>query len=87
MEKELYRQLVRSYKNYDAIYDALQGIMMATNKQIIEALRGVRKQFPSNSSYINVHRNVISISNNHSVMVSDIKEISEIIKDGDGDNK
>ena len=23
MEKELYRQLVRSYKNYDAIYDAL----------------------------------------------------------------
>ena len=23
MEKELYRQLVRTYKNYDAIYDAL----------------------------------------------------------------
>ena len=61
--------------------------MMATNKQIIEALRGVRKQFPSNSSYIGVHRSMVSISNNQYVMVSDIKEISETIKDGDGDNK
>ena len=60
---------------------------MATNKQIIEALRGVRNQFPSNSSYINVHRNVISISNNHSVMVSDIREISAVIKGDNGDNK
>ena len=59
---------------------------MATNKQIIEALRGVRRQFPSNSSYINVHRNVISISNNHSVMVSDIQEISAVIRNGNGDN-
>ena len=60
---------------------------MATNRQIIEALRGVRIQFPSNSSYINVHRNVISISNNHSVMVSDIQEISAVIRNGNGDNK
>ena len=61
---------------------------MATNKQIIEALRGVRNQFPSNSSYISVHRNVVNISNNQYVMVSDIKEISETIKkDDDGDNK
>ena len=61
---------------------------MATNKQIIEALRGVRRQFPSNSSYIGVHRSMVSISNNQYVMVSDIKEISETIKkDDDGDNK
>ena len=60
---------------------------MATNRQIIEALRGVRNQFPSNSSYISVHRNVVNISNNQYVMVSDIKEISETIKDKDGDNK
>ena len=62
---------------------------MATNKQIIEALRGVRNQFPSNSSYISVHRNVVNISNNQYVMVSDIKEISEVIKDKDdnGNNK
>ena len=60
---------------------------MATNKQIMEALRGVRRQFPSNSSYINVHRNVISISNNHSVMVSDIQEISAVIRNGNGNNK
>ena len=60
---------------------------MATNKQIIEALRGVRSQFPSNSSYIGVHRNVISISNGHSVMSSDIKEISAVIRNGNGNNK
>ena len=60
---------------------------MATRSQILEALRGVRNQFPSNSSYISVHRNVVNISNNQYVMVSDIKEISETIKDGDGDNK
>ena len=61
---------------------------MATRNQILEALRGVRNQFPSNSSYISVHRNVVNISNNQYVMVSDIKEISETIKkDDDGDNK
>ena len=60
---------------------------MATRSQILEALRGVRNQFPSNSSYISVHRNVVNISNNQYVMVSDIKEISESIKDKDGDNE
>ena len=60
---------------------------MATNKQIIEALRGVRSQFPSNSSYIGVHRNVVSISNGHSVMSSDIREISAVIRNGNGNNK
>ena len=60
---------------------------MATRSQILEALRGVRNQFPSNSSYISVHRNVVNISNNQYVMVSDIKEISETIKDGDVNNK
>ena len=56
---------------------------MATRSQILEALRGVRNQFPSNSSYISVHRNVVNISNNQYVMVSDIREISEVIKDKD----
>ena len=60
---------------------------MATNRQIIEALRGVRNQFPSNSSYIGVHRSIISISNGQSVMTSDISEISAVIRDGNGDNK
>ena len=60
---------------------------MATNRQIIEALRGVRNQFPSNSSYIGVHRNIISISNGQSVMTSDISEISAVIRDGNGNNK
>ena len=61
--------------------------MMATRSQILEALRGVRNQFPSNNSYISVHRNVVNISNNQYVMVSDIKEISDSIKDKDGNNK
>ena len=60
---------------------------MATRSQILEALRGVRNQFPSNNSYISVHRNVVNISNNQYVMVSDIKEISDSIKDKDGNNK
>ena len=60
---------------------------MATRNQILEALRGVRSQFPSNSSYIGVHRNVVSISNGHSVMVSDISEISAVIRDGNGNNE
>ena len=60
---------------------------MATRSQILEALRGVRNQFPSNNSYISVHRNVENISNNQYVMVSDIREISESIKDKDGNNK
>ena len=60
---------------------------MATRNQILEALRGVRNQFPSNSSYVGVHRSMISISNSSYVMVSDIKEISAVIRDGDGDNE
>ena len=60
---------------------------MATRNQILEALRGVRNQFPSNSSYIGVHRSIISISNGQSVMTSDITEISTVIRDGNGNNK
>ena len=60
---------------------------MATRNQILEALRGVRRQIPSNSSYVGMARNVVSISNGHSVMSSDIREISAVIRDGNGDNK
>ena len=60
---------------------------MATNRQIMEALRGVRSQFPSNNSYIGVHRSIISISNGQSVMTSDISEISAVIRDGNGNIK
>jgi hypothetical protein len=60
---------------------------MATNRQIIEALRGVKVQFPSNNSYIGVHRSIISISNGQSIMTSDITEISSVIRDGNGNNK
>ena len=60
---------------------------MATNKQIMEALRGVRVQFVRNNSYIGVHRNIISISNGQSVMTSDITEIRSVIRDVNGNNK
>lgn len=60
---------------------------MATRNQILEALRGVRRQIPSNNSYVGVHRNVVSISNGHSVMSSDIKEISAVIRNRNGNNK
>ena len=60
---------------------------MATRTQILEALRGVRNQFPSNSSYIGVHRSMVSISNGHSVMSSDIREISAVIRNGNGNNE
>ena len=60
---------------------------MATNRQIIEALRGVRRQFPSNSSYIGVHRSIVSISNGQSVMTNDITEINTVIRNGNGNNK
>ena len=60
---------------------------MATNKQIIEALKSVVKQFPTQVGYFSVHRSFVSISNGHSVMSSDIREISAVIRDGNGDNK
>ena len=60
---------------------------MATNKQIMEALRAVGRQFPTPSGYISVHRSFVSVSNGHSVMTSDIREISTVIRNGNGNNK
>ena len=60
---------------------------MATNKQIIEALKAVGRQFPTPSGYVSVHRSFVSISNDNSVMCSDIREISAVIRNGDVDNK
>ena len=60
---------------------------MATNKQIMEALRAVGNSFPTSTGYFSVHRSFVSISNGHSVMSSDIKEISAVIRNGNGNNK
>ena len=60
---------------------------MATNKQIMEALRAVGKSFPTSTGYFSVHRSFVSISNGHSVMTSDVKEINAVIRNGNGDNK
>ena len=60
---------------------------MATNKQIMEALRAVGKSFPTSTGYFSVHRSFVSISNGHSVMTSDVKEINAVIRNGNGNNK
>jgi hypothetical protein len=60
---------------------------MATNKQIIEALRAVGKSFPTPTGYFSVHRSFVSISNGQSVMSSDVKEINAVIRNGNGNNK
>ena len=60
---------------------------MATRRQIIEALKSVGNSFPTSTGYFSVHRSFVSISNGHSVMTSDIKEISTVIRNGNGNNK
>ena len=60
---------------------------MATNKKIIEALKAVGNSFPTSTGYFSVHRSFVSISNGHSVMTSDVKEINAVIRNGNGDNK
>ncbi len=39
------------------------------------------------SDAIGVHRSMVSISNGHSIMTSDIKEISTVIRNGNVNNK
>ena len=60
---------------------------MATNKQIMEALRAVGKSFPTPTGYFSVHRSFVSISNGQSGMSSDVKEINAVIRNGNGNNK
>ena len=60
---------------------------MATRRQIIEALKSVGDSFPTSTGYFSVHRSFVSISNGHSVMTSDVKEINAVIRNGNGDNK
>ena len=60
---------------------------MATRRQIIEALRAVGNSFPTPTGYFSVHRSFVSISNGHSIMTSDIKEISTVIRNGNVNNK
>ena len=60
---------------------------MATRNQILEALRGVRSQFPAPSGYVSVHRSMVNISNGHIIITSYITEISAVIRDVNGNNK
>tara|TARA_Y100001963_G_scaffold141138_1_gene208990 strand:- start:446 stop:640 length:195 start_codon:yes stop_codon:yes gene_type:complete len=61
---------------------------MATKKQIYETIKSCRNDLPEASGYISVHRNIVTISNGHSVMRSDIGEIKSVHKirsrDGNG---
>ncbi len=60
---------------------------MATNKQIIEALKSVETYLPTPSGYVSIQRSIMSISNGQSVMMSDVKEMTAAIRNGNGNNK
>ncbi len=60
---------------------------MATNRQIMEALRGVRSSLPTSAGYATVHTKLCGICKDGQSMSSDIREISAVIRDGNGNNK
>ena len=64
---------------------------MATKKQIYETIRSCRDNLPTPSGYISVQRSIVTISNGHSVMRSDIGEIKSVhrirSRDGNGNFK
>jgi hypothetical protein len=60
---------------------------MATNKQIIEALRGVRSSLPTSAGYATLHTKLCGICRDGFSISSDIKEISAVIRNGNGNNK
>ncbi len=53
---------------------------MATKKNIVEAIRSMSNNLPTQSGYVSVHRSIMTISNGHSVMRSDIGEIRSVMR-------
>tara|TARA_Y100001970_G_C14237745_1_gene862945 strand:- start:2173 stop:2358 length:186 start_codon:yes stop_codon:yes gene_type:complete len=61
---------------------------MATNKQILNAIRFVdRGMSDDNNHYHSIHRSIIQISGENQVIKSDITEISTYVRNGNGNNK
>ena len=60
---------------------------MATNKQIIEALKSVETYLPTPSGYVSIHRSIVSISNGQSIMKHDIQEITKAVNGNNGEKK
>ena len=53
---------------------------MATKKNIVEAIRSMSNNLPTQSGYVSVQRSIMTISNGHSVMRSDIGEIRSVMR-------
>ena len=61
---------------------------MATNKQILEALRNVGKGMPGRKEYQSMHRSITTIHSGQKQMSSDIREISTYcVRNCNGNNK
>ena len=61
---------------------------MATNKQILNAIRFVDKGMVNDNTYYHsIHRSITRISGETHVIRNDIREISTYVRNGHGDNK
>ena len=60
---------------------------MATNKQILNAIRFVNNGMVNHKTYHSLHRSINKIDSGNEVIKSDIKEISTYVRNGNVDNK
>ena len=60
---------------------------MATNKQILNAIRVVGNGMVKNNTYHSLHRSINRIDSGNQVIKSDIREISTYVRNGNGNNK
>ena len=60
---------------------------MATNKQILNAIRIVGNGMVKHNTYHSLHRSIARIDSGNQVIKSDISEISTYVRNGNVDNK
>ena len=60
---------------------------MATNKQILNAIKVVGNGMVRNNTYHSLHSSITRIDSGNQVIKSDIREISTYVRNGNVDNK
>jgi len=60
---------------------------MATNKQILNAIKVVGNGMVKHNTYHSLHRSITRIDSGNQVIKSDISEISTYVRNGNGNNK
>ena len=60
---------------------------MATNKEILNAIKVVGNGMVHNDTYHSLHRSITRIDSGNQVIKSDITEISTYVRNGNVDNK